>query len=137
MQNVQNAAEIQQRVMNLVDFYRTKVAGVGSDKYKAVCEYEKVEEQKQIEAQQKNGASSFSTSVIIPDELANQIKVNEQLLGYFYKLLEGENADTSVINHLLANYYDDTILSTSDESFLVSHFKEMVNYIISTPCSHL
>ena len=137
MQNVQNAAEIQQRVMNLVDFYRNKVAGVGSDKYKAVCEYEKVEEQKQIEAQQKNGASSFSTSVIIPDELANQIKVNEQLLGYFYKLLEGENADTSVTNHLLANYYDDTILSTSDESFLVSHFKEMVNYIISTPCSHL
>ena len=135
MQNVQNA-DIQ-RVINLVDFYRTKVAGVGSDKYKAVCEYEKAEEQKQIEAQQKNGASSFSTSVTIPDELVNQIKVNEQLLGYFYKLLEGENADKSVTNYLLANYYDDTILSTSDESFLVSHFKEMVNYIISTPCSHL
>ena len=137
MQNVQNAAEIQQRVINLVELYRTKVAGVGSDKYKAVCEYEKAEEQKQIEAQQKNGASSFSISISIPDELANQIKVNEQLLGYFYKLFEGEKAEASVINHLLANYYDDTILSTSDESFLVSHFKEMVNYIISTPCSHL
>ena len=137
MQNAQNIAETQQRVINLVELYRTKVAGVGSDKYKAVCEYENVEEQKLIEAQQKKGATSFSTSVIIPDELANQIKVNEQLLGHFYKLFEGENADASVINHLLANYYDDTILSSSDESFLVSHFKEMVNYIISTPCSPL
>ncbi len=137
MQNAQNTAEIQQRVINLVELYRTKVAGVGSDNYKAVCEYEKAEEQKQIEAQQKNGASSFSTSVIIPDELANQVNVNEQLLGYFYKLFEGENCDASVTNHLLADYYDDTILSKSDESFLISHFKEMVNYIISTPCSNL
>ena len=136
MQNAQNT-EIQQRVINLVDLYRTKVGGVDSENYKAVCEYEKAEEQKQIEAQKKNGSCSFSTSITIPDELANKIKVNEQLLGHFYKIVIGKNAEEGVVNQLLANYYDDTILSRDDESFLISHFKEMVHYIIITPCNHL
>jgi len=41
MQNVQNAADIQQRVINLVEFYRTKVgkeSQIAKDA-KADCEY--------------------------------------------------------------------------------------------------
>jgi len=135
MQNVQNA-DIQ-RVMNLVDFYRTKVGGKDSDNYRAIKEYVQTEEQRQIEAQKKEHAYSFTTSVAIPEDMANKIKVNEHLLGHFYIKALGDRADVKVANRLFANFYDDNILTTCDEDFLTSHFKEMVNYIISTPCEQL
>ena len=137
MQNVQNAAEIQQRVINLVELYRTKVGGTESENYKAACEYEQAEEQKQIEAQKKKHATTISTSVTLPDNLANKLKVNEQLLGHFYIKVFGVNADERVTNELFANYYDDSVFTKAEEKFLISCFKEMVSYIISTPCNNL
>ena len=60
--------------------------------------------------------------------------VNEQLLGYFYALVAGENAEKEILDQLLPEVYDKTIFTKEEESFLTAHFKEMVNYIILTPC---
>ena len=59
--------------------------------------------------------------------------VNEQLLGHFYAEVAGEDANKEILDELLPDIYDMTIFTEEEESFLKSHFKEMVNYIIVTP----
>ena len=138
MQNAQNT-EIQQRVINLVELYRTRV-GVESkiaQEAKADCEcWEKLNEEMAMEAFDA-GESFFGgmygegshTEVWI-----KHLKVNEQLLGHFYAEVAGENAEQDVLDQLLPDVYDKTIFTEEEESFLKLHFKEMVNYIILTPC---
>lgn len=62
------------------------------------------------------------------------MQVNEQLLGHFYAEVAGENAEKEVLDQLLPDVYDTTVFTAEEESFLKTHFKEMVNYIILTPC---
>ena len=135
MQNVQNAAEIQQRVINLVELYRTKVgkeSKIANDA-KADCDYW---DNYQVEQFEKYGDGTIGgwgegphTEVWI-----KHLMVNEQLLGYFYALVAAENAEKEILDQLLPDVYDKTIFTKEEESFLTAHFKEMVNYIIQTPC---
>ena len=135
MQNVQNAAEIQQRVINLVELYRTKVgkeSKIANDA-KADCDYW---DNYQVEQFEKYGDGTIGgwgegphTEVWI-----KHLMVNEQLLGYFYALVAAENAEKEILDQLLPDVYDKTIFTKEEESFLAAHFKEMVNYIIQTPC---
>lgn len=127
MQNVQNAAEIQQRVMNLVDLYRTRVGK---------------ESEIAIKAKEAYNESFYIVGLDFADYVGQEeyedwvkhLMVNEQLLGYFYSEVVGGNADKDVLNQLQPDVYDKTIFSDEEEDFLKSHFKEMVNYIIQTPC---
>ena len=115
MQNVQNASEIQQRVINLVELYRTKV---GKESLAA-----------------KDFAEKYKDliGIDIPTEDKNKLRVNEQLLGYFYAIVAGDNADIRVLQELLPNHFNSTVFSEEEVCFLKEHFKEMVNYIIKTP----
>ncbi|MBP5423156.1 MAG: GHKL domain-containing protein [Paludibacteraceae bacterium] len=63
--------------------------------------------------------------------------VNEQLLGHFYSVIAGENADRYVLNELFSEQYDESVFTEEEELFLRNHFKEMVNYIIQTPCNDI
>ena len=136
MQNVQNAADIQQRVINLVDLYRTKVgkeSQIAKDA-KADCEYwDKESVDMMMEEGLAVGGGMYGegphTEVWI-----KHLMVNEQLLGYFYALVAGENAEKEILDQLLPDVYDKTIFTKEEELFLTTHFKEMVNYIILTPC---
>ena len=136
MQNVQNAAEIQQRVINLVELYRTKVgkeSQIAKDA-KADCEYwDKESVDMMMEEGLAEGVGMYGegphTEVWI-----KHLMVNEQLLGYFYALVAGENAEKEILDQLLPDVYDKTIFTKEEELFLTTHFKEMVNYIILTPC---
>lgn len=122
MQKTQNA-DIQ-RVMNLVDFYRTK-AGKECDKAKeAMMEYNDWFEYG-IDQTQPNDEAQW--------EWVNVLSVNEQLLGHFYSVVAGENAEKDILQRLLPDLYDATIFTQEEECFLVEHFREMVNYIIQTP----
>ena len=136
MQNVQNA-DIQ-RVMNLVDLYRTKVG-----------------KESQIAKDAKADQSFWiheSIDVITEDDLAfggiyaegphtevwiKHLMVNEQLLGHFYAEVANENADKNVLSELLPDVYDRTIFTEEEEAFLKLHFRDLVNYIIQTPCDDL
>ncbi|MBR1410493.1 MAG: N-6 DNA methylase [Prevotella sp.] len=140
MQNVQNAAEIQQRVINLVEIYRTKV---GKESYiaknaKEDYEYwEKLNEEEMIEA--FNAGEQFFGGEFYGEgphtkEWIKYLSVNEQLLGHFYAEIAKEKAEKEVLDQLLPDIYDRTIFTEEEESFLKDHFKEMVNYIILTPC---
>ncbi len=136
MQNVQNAADIQQRVINLVELYRTKVgkeSQIAKDA-KADCEYwDKESVDMMMEEGLAVGGGMYGegphTEVWI-----KHLMVNEQLLGYFYALVAGENAEKEILDQLLPDVYDKTIFTKEEELFLTTHFKEMVNYIILTPC---
>lgn len=136
MQNVQNAADIQQRVINLVELYRTKVgkeSQIAKDA-KADCEYwDKESVDMMMEEGLAEGVGMYGegphTEVWI-----KHLMVNEQLLGYFYALVAGENAEKEILDQLLPDVYDKTIFTKEEELFLTTHFKEMVNYIILTPC---
>ena len=136
MQNVQNAAEIQQRVINLVELYRNKVgkeSQIAKDA-KADCEYwHKEPDDGMMEEGLAVGGGMYGegphTEVWI-----KHLMVNEQLLGYFYALVAGENAEKEILDQLLPDVYDKTIFTKEEELFLTTHFKEMVNYIILTPC---
>ncbi len=122
MQKTQNA-DIQ-RVMNLVDFYRTK-AGKESDRAKAaVMEYKDWFEYG-IDQTRPNDDAQW--------EWVNVLSVNEQLLGHFYSVVAGENAEKDILQQLLPDLYDANIFTQEEECFLVGHFREMVNYIIQTP----
>ena len=122
MQKTQNA-DIQ-RVMNLVEFYRTK-AGKECDKAKeAMMEYNDWFEYG-IDQTQPNDEAQW--------EWVNVLSVNEQLLGHFYSVVAGENAEKDILQRLLPDLYDATIFTQEEECFLVEHFREMVNYIIQTP----
>ena len=135
MQNVQNAAEIQQRVINLVELYRRKVG------------YES-----QIAISAKNDRDFWeqeSVNMVIEEGLpaggiygtgphtevwTKHLMVNEQLLGHFYSEVAGEKAEQEILDQLQPDVYDMTVFTEEEESFLKSHFKELVNYIILTPC---
>ena len=130
----QSISEIQ-KIAYLIDFYREKVGGKNSKNAKAIEDYLDAEDKKHREESQIAGGEDVSVShidITIPDDLENKLKVNEQLLGHFYLMLANENADECVLNQLLADYYDDTIFSSEEETFLLSHFKEVTNYIIQT-----
>ena len=137
MQNVQNAAEIQQRVINLVELYRTKVgkeSQIAKDA-KADCEYW---DQESIKLMGEDGMDGIGGGIYgegpHTEMWIKHLMVNEQLLGYFYALVAGENAEKEILDQLLPEVYDKTIFTKEEESFLTAHFKEMVNYIILTPC---
>lgn len=122
MQNVQNAAEIQQRVINLVELYRTKV---GKESQIAKDAKEDYESGLEIGAW---GEGPHREMWI------KHLKVNEQLLGHFYAEVAGKDADEEIIGQLLPDIYDKTVYTEEEEAFLKSHFKDLVNYIIKTPC---
>jgi len=139
MQNVQNATEIQQRVINLVELYRTKV-GRDSDQVKEAITERNYLENLNIETAIKLHEEGMPARVIgfditpeIPIEKQNKFRVNEQLLGHFYSKVAGDDADIRVLQELLPSYYNTTIFSDEEEWFLTNHFKEIVNYIIKTP----
>ena len=125
MQNVQNAAEIQQRVINLVNTYRTQMC----EKYLT-----RDLSKKEIEYFEKIGEKGITKAHIGLD--AKKIEVycfNEQLLGHFYAVVAGSNAEKDILLQLLPDFYDTTIYTSDEEVFLIEHFREMVNYIIQTP----
>jgi len=142
MQNVQNAAEIQQRVINLVELYRTKVGKESQIAKDAKEDYEFWEKENEEMAMEAfNAGESFygemhgegdHTEIWIKG-----LKVNEQLLGHFYAEVAKEEADKEVLDQLLPEVYDKSIFTEEEELFLMTHFKEMVNYIILTPCDSL
>jgi len=135
MQNIQNAAEIQQRVINLVELYRTKVgkeSKIAKDA-KADNDFWKQESVDMMmeEGQAFGGIYGEGTHTEV---WIKHLMVNEQLLGHFYSVVAGANAEKDILDQLLPDVYDKTIFTEEDELFLRTHFKEMVNYIILTPC---
>ena len=123
MQNVKNAAEIQQKVINLVELYRTKV---GKESNIAIVAKQEVDQLLGLDIH----------DIVFVDKL----RVDEQLICHFYSEVAGDAADKDIIQSLLPenpNYYDNTIFTEDEEAFLVSHFKEMTNYIIQTPSVNL
>ena len=135
MQNAQNAAEIQQRVINLVELYRTKVgkeSQIAKDA-KADAEYWL---QKSIDIMEEEGLPAFGMYGEGPHTKGwiKHLKVNEQLLGHFYAEVAGEAAEEYVLEQMQKDCYDNTVFSEEDELFLKAHFMEMVNYIVQTPC---
>ena len=139
MQNVQNATEIQQRVMNLVDLYRRKVSKE-SKAAKELADYYKTEYDNEIDFAYRlheQGIDGYCLNIEIPEDAVDAIRANEQLLGYFYKEVAGDDADPDVLSNFLAEKYDSTIFSEEETTFLKSHFAEIVNYIILTPNNNL
>ena len=120
MQNAQNT-EIQQRVINLVELYRTKVG--------------KESEAAQMVRQESD--SCLFGLVDIEDVVdCDKVRVDEQLVGHFYYQLAGKEADESVQSGLLhehPHYYDESVFTEEEELFLKDHFKEMVNYVVEKP----
>ncbi len=139
MQIVQNAAEIQQRVINLVELYRTKVgkeSQIAKDA-KADCEYWDKENGKMTMEALEAGdffIGSMHGEGPHTEVWIKHLMVNEQLLGHFYAEVAGGNAEKVVLDQLLPDVYDKTIFTEEEENYLKLHFKDMVNYIILTPC---
>ena len=139
MQNVQNAAEIQQRVINLVELYRTKVGKESKIANELAAEY-KAQYDQEIEvayAMHEQGLNGYVLDIQIPKEKIDYIRVNEQLLGHFYKEVAGKDADVKALKDLLADKYDTSVFSEEEETFLKKNFQTLVNYIIQTPCNDL
>jgi len=124
MQNVQNAAEIQQRVINLVELYRNKVGKNDLLINEAKNWYEE-------------SIGSLPIDFDTPEDLVKRLRVNEQLLGHFYSVVAGDAAEESVLSEFLADYYDTSIFSSEEEDFLCSHFEDLVDFIIQTPFDNL
>ena len=131
MQNVQNAAEIQQRVINLVELYRRKV-GYESQIAKDAKADNDYWEQESVDLMIEEGLS-FGGGMYgegpHTEDWIKHLQVNEQLLGHFYSEVAGKDAEKNVLAWLLPDIYDKTIFTDEEESFLKTHFKEMVNYI--------
>ena len=104
MQDVQNA-DIQ-RVMNLVDLYRTKVGKESKIAKAAKKEYESMSE---------IGIWGEGTHTEI---WKKHLMVNEQLLGHFYVVVAGENAEKDVLDQLLPGIYEKTIFPEEEDTFL-------------------
>ena len=142
MQNAQNN-EIQQRVINLVELYRTKVgreSQIAKDakEEKAYWDNANIDAAIQLHEEGFKGPIGFSeVAPDMPDEWVNTLRVNDHLLGHFYSVVAGKDADTKVLSQFLPDYYDSSVFTSEEEEFLRSHFKEMVNYIIQTPCDDL
>ncbi len=136
MQNVQNTAEIQQRVINLVELYRRKV-GYESQIAKDAKADNDYWEQESVDLMIEEGLS-FGGGMYgegpHTEEWIKHLQVNEQLLGHFYSEVAGKNAEKDVLAWFLPDVYDKTIFTDEEELFMKTHFKEMVNYIILTPC---
>ncbi len=142
MQNVQSAAEIQQRVINLVELYRTKVGKESKIAKEAKADYEYWEKEDMAQVlDMYEGGCLFSGGFIYKGEhlerWAKHLSVNEQLLGHFYNEYARKDVENEILDKLLPEFYDKTIFTSEEESFMLSHFKEMVNYIIQTPCNDL
>lgn len=139
MQNVQNAAEIQQRVINLVELYRTKVGKESESAQYLAKEYQRQYDQEINFAYDlhEQGFRGYILNIDISEDEIDKIRVNEQLLGHFYMIVAGEKVDKAVLSQFLPEEYDTSIFTEEEESFLRSHFKEMVNYIIQTPNNNL
>ena len=143
MQNVQNAAEIQQRVINLVELYRTKVgkeSQIAKDakEEKAYWDDANLDAAIQLHEEGFKGPIGFAEiAPDMPEEWVNTLRVNDHLLGHFYSVVAGNKADKDVLSQFLADYYDSSVFTADEEEFLRSHFVEMVNYIIQTPCDDL
>lgn len=138
MQNVQNA-EIQQRVINLVELYRTKVGKDSQIAKDAKADSEYWDKENDKMAMEALDAGEFFIGSMHGEGPHTEVwikhlKVNEQLLGHFYAEVAGENAEKVVLDQLLPDIYDKTIFTEEEENFLKVHFKDMVNYIILTPC---
>ena len=126
-----------ERVAALIDSYREEIGGANSKNAKALQEYIEAEERKQNSIIEKRIADGedmpfFETVIKHPIELENKIKVNEQLLGHFYSIIAGKEADERVLTQLLADYYDDSFFSSEEETFLTLHFIDVINYIVET-----
>ena len=129
MQKIQKADF--QRVMNLVDLYRTKVgkeSQIAKDA-KADCEYwDKESVDMMMEEGLAVGGGMYGegphTEIWI-----KHLSVNEQLLGHFYAEVAGEKAEKVVLDQLLPDVYDKTIFTEEEEIFLKLHFKDMVGYV--------
>ena len=140
MQKTQNADT--QRVMSLVDFYRTKV-GKESDLAKAAkADYYFWEEVNMKEAEENFAQGEVFSSFVSGEGPHTEVwikglKVNEQLLGHFYAEVAGKNAEKDILDQLLSEVYDTSVFTEEEECFLKSHFREMVNYIIQTPNNDL
>lgn len=137
MQNVQNVAEIQQRVINLVELYRTKVGKESQIAKDAKAFYDDWQALNDKEISRGGDIILYQYQDFNnPNEQVwiEHLMVNEQLLGHFYSIVAGEDVEKDVLDQLLPEVYDKTILSKEEETFLANHFKEMVNYIILTPC---
>lgn len=139
MQNGQNVAEIQQRVINLVELYRTKVGKESqiAKEAKAEKDYWIQESIRVMEERGTNYGPGFSVEGPHKEMWVKQLMANEQLLGHFYAEVAGQEANIEILNHFLPEEYDTTIFTAEDEDYLKSHFKEMVNYIIRTPNNDL
>ena len=137
MQNAQNT-DIQQRVINLVELYRTKVgkeSRIAKDAIGEKAYWDEVNLNAAIHLHEEGfkGPIGIDMSPEIPEGEQNRFRVNEQLLGHFYSIVAGKNANERVLQQLLPNYYVPTVFSPEEETFLRKHFKEMVNYIVKTP----
>lgn len=142
MQNAQNT-EIQQRVINLVELYRTKVgkeSQIAKDakEEKAYWDDANLDAAIQLHEEGFKGPIGFAEiAPDMPEEWVNTLRVNDHLLGHFYSVVAGNKADKDVLSQFLAAYYDSSVFTADEEEFLRSHFTEMVNYIIQTPCDDL
>lgn len=133
MQNVQDT-EIQKRVINLVNLYRTKVGWESQIAKEAKEEWHFWNQSSLDMMAIESMVGGIYGEGPHTEEWIKHLMVNEQLLGHFYAEVAGDNADKDVLAELLPDVYDRTIFTEEDESFLKKHFKEMVNYIILTPC---
>ena len=125
------------RVAALIDSYRETIGGVNSMNVKAIQDFIEAEEKKVYETVEKRITSgedvrNLDKDIYIPSDLENRIKVNEQLLGYFYMKAAGKSVEKEVLSQLFVDYYDRSFFSEEEESFLLIHFKELTNYIIKT-----
>ena len=134
MQNVQNTAETQQRVISLVDLYRTKVGNESQMAKDAKADYEASQNWNEEMAMETWPGLEMHEPDNHIEIWTKGLQVNEQLLGHFYAEVAKEDADKEILDQLLPDFYDKTIFNEEEESFLKANFKEMVNYIILTPC---
>ena len=97
MQKTQNADIL--RVMNLVDFYRTKAKESDAAK-DAQMEYEDWYEFGVDQTQAPNDAQW---------KWVKTLCFNEQLLGHFYSVIAGDKAEKDILQQLLPEAYDTSI----------------------------
>lgn len=126
-----------ERVAYLIDSYREEIGGANSKNAKTIRDYIEDEEKKQyatIDERIANGEDVRHLHLVVdyPMELEYKTWTNEQLLGHFYSKIAGTSADNNVLQQLLPDYYDTTFFSEEEETFLTTHFVEVVNYIIET-----
>lgn len=140
MQNAQNTD--MQRVINLVELYRTKVGKESQIAKDAKFDHDLWEEDNLKRAEEDFANGEFFSSFVYGEGSHTEVwtkglMVNEQLLGHFYAEVAGENAEQDVLDQLLPEVYDKSVYTEEEEIFLKFHFKEMVNYIIQTPNNDL